>query len=161
MSDAIQLIIGLTATFTLLGVGFFNGRRVERSHLRDIARREEAVRHLIVTNTKFIPPELDFKFAEMLTGEVVIASDYFKNFAAGIRGFFGGRVRSLETLLERARREAILRVLEQAAAKGAVAVFNIRLETTNIGTTQGKKQAAMGEMVAYGTACYAARHAQA
>lgn len=158
MADLIELIVGLTITLGLLGVGFFNGRRVERKHLRDIEAREAALRHLIVTNTKFIPPELDYHHAEMLTGEVVIGSDYFKNFAAGLRSFFGGEIRSLETLLERARREAILRLLEQAAAGGAIAVFNLRMETTNIGTTKGKKQAAMAELLAYGTACYPAKH---
>lgn len=154
MEDLFGLIGGLAVTLGLMGLGFFNGRYVERKHLRDIEAREAAVRHLILTNTKTIPPELDFRGAEMLTGEVVIASDYFKNFLAAIRGFFGGEVRSLETLMERARREAILRVMEQAAARGAVAVFNLRLETSNIGATKGKKQAAMSEILAYGTACY-------
>lgn len=154
MEDLIKLIVGLVSTFGLLGIAFFNGRRVERKHFADLDAREASVRHLIVTNTKTIPPELDFNHAELLVGEVVIASDYFKNFLAGLKGFFGGEVRSLETLMVRARREATLRVLEAAAAKGAVAVFNLRLETSNIGTTKGKKQAAMGELLVYGTACY-------
>jgi len=152
--EAIKLIIALTFTFGLLGIGFFNGRRVERKHFASLEAREAAVRHLILTNTKHIPPELDFNHAEMLVGEVVIASDYFKNFLAGLRSFFGGEVRSLETLMVRARREATLRVLEAAAAKGAVAVFNLRFETSNVGTTKGKKQSAMGELLVYGTACY-------
>ena len=147
-------IIGLFIGLCLLAVGFFNGRRVERKHLRQLDAREAAVGHLILTNTKFIPPELDFQRGELFVGEVVIASDYFKNFLAAIRGFFGGEIRSLETLLVRARREATLRVVEAAAAKGAVAVFNLRLETSNVGATKGKKKAAMGEIVAYGTACY-------
>lgn len=154
MEDLFGLFFGLFATVGLLGLGFFNGRYVERKHLRDIEAREAAVHHIILTNTRQIPPELDFNHAEMLVGEVVIASDYFKNFLANIRAFFGGEVRSLETLMIRARREATLRVVEQAAAKGAVAVFNLRLETSNIGFTKGKKQAAMGEILAYGTACY-------
>lgn len=154
MDDAIGTLIGLGLTCGLLGVGFFNGRFVERRHLRDIERREQQVRHLIVTNTKFIPPELGYRRAEILIGEVVIASDYFKNFLASLRAIFGGEVRSLETLMDRARREATLRVLEQAYAGGAAAVFNIRLETSNIGTTQGKKQSAMAEILVYGTACY-------
>ena len=154
MQDAIGLLIGLGFTGILLCVGFFNGRYVERRHLADLERREACVRHLIVTNTKFIPPELGYRRAEILLGEVVIASDYFKNFLAGLRSFFGGELKSLQTLMDRARREATLRVLEQAAANGASAVFNIRLETSNIGAMQGKKQAPMAEILVCGTACY-------
>ena len=154
MEDAIGLLIGLGFTGIMLCVGFFNGRHVERKHLRELDAREARVAHLIVTNTKFIPPELGYRRAEMLLGEAVIGSDYFKNFLAGLRSFFGGELKSLETLMDRARREATLRVLEQAAAGGASAVFNIRLETSNIGALQGKKQAPMAEILVCGTACY-------
>lgn len=154
MEDFIGLIIVFGTPVTLLAVGFFVGRHVERKHLRNLDAREERVRHLVVTNTKFIPPELGYSRAEILLGEAVIGSDYFKNFLAGLRSFFGGELKSLETLMDRARREATLRVLEVAAAQGASAVFNVRLETSNIGAMQGKKQAPMAEVLVYGTACY-------
>ena len=147
-------ILAFGVPLLLLALGFFSGRHVERKHLRQLDQREARVSHLIVTNTKFIPPELGYRRAEILLGEAVIASDYFKNFIAGLRSFFGGELKSLETLMDRARREATLRVLEVAAAQGASAVFNIRLETSNIGAMQGKKQAPMAEVLVYGTACY-------
>ena len=156
--DLIGMLIGymfvMGFPLLLLVLGFFNGRYVERKHMRILDERENATSHIILTNTKFIHPGLNYIRGELLIGEVVIASDHFKNFLAKIRGFFGGEMRSLETLMVRARREATLRVLEQAAANGAVAVFNLRLETSNIGATKGKKQAAMGEILAYGTALY-------
>ena len=148
------LFVGIGFPALLLGIGYFNGSYVERKHLRNLDAREDEVRHIVLTNTKFIHPELNYRRGELLVGEAVIASDYFKNFLAKFRAFFGGEMRSLETLLERARREATLRVLEKAATKGSDAVFNIRLETSNIGTTKGKKQSAMGEVIAYGTALY-------
>ena len=154
MEDFIGLIIVFGTPVTLLALGFFVGRHVERKHLRNLDAREDRVRHLVVTNTKFIPPELGYSRAEILLGEAVIGSDYFKNFLAGLRSFFGGELKSLETLMDRARREATLRVLEVAAAQGASAVFNVRLETSNIGAMQGKKQAPMAEVLVYGTACY-------
>jgi len=154
MQEFIGPILVFGVPLVLLALGFFSGRRVERNHLRQLDQREAQVRHLIVTNTKFIPPELGYRRAEILLGEAVIASDYFKNFVAGLRSFFGGELKSLETLMDRARREATLRVLEVAAAQGASAVFNLRLETSNIGAMQGKKQAPMAEVLVYGTACY-------
>ena len=89
--------------------------------------------------------------AWLVSGSVVIANDYFKSFVASMRNLFGGRMRSFETLLERGRREAIVRMLEEAQAGAANAVWNIRVETSTI---QGKRQKRAGgiELIAYGTA---------
>ena len=43
----------------------------------------------------------------MLVAEVVISSDYLKSFLARLRNIFGGEIRSVGTLLERARREVL------------------------------------------------------
>ena len=75
----------------------------------------------------------------------MIASDYFKTFGAQLKRIFGGRLRTYETLIERARREAIQRMRSQAAAHGADIVMNVRLETSRI-----IKSAV--EVIAYGTA---------
>jgi uncharacterized protein YbjQ (UPF0145 family) len=58
-----------------------------------------------------------------------------------------------ETLMMRARREAVLRMAETAKSNGAVAVHNIRLVSSNLGNSSS----AMGgcEVVAYGTAVWA------
>ncbi|MFT6733724.1 MAG: hypothetical protein ACJAS9_001914 [Polaribacter sp.] len=42
--------------------------------------------------------------------------DYFKRFLAGLRNIFGGRVVTYESLVDRARREAILRMKEKCPA---------------------------------------------
>ena len=79
---------------------------------------------------------------------MVIASDYFKTFTAGLINIFGGRVTPFESLVDRARREALLRMKEQASQTGASIVFNVKLETTRIAT--GRLGAV--EVLAYGTA---------
>ena len=56
--------------------------------------------------------------------------------------------------MERARREAIVRVKESARRMGANRVINLRLEASNVGSTQRRQRAAMVEMYAYGTAVY-------
>ncbi|MGH8664838.1 MAG: YbjQ family protein, partial [Burkholderiales bacterium] len=81
-------------------------------------------------------------------GTVVVSADYFKTFVAGLRNLIGGRFRAYETLLERARREAVLRLKEQARAKGARLVVCVRFETTSI--SSGWAPAI--EVLAYGTA---------
>ena len=60
------------------------------------------------------------------------------------------RVRSL---LERARREALLRMTESAREQGYDAVFNVRLETSRLANARGDGNGTAGvEMLAFGTA---------
>ncbi len=58
---------------------------------------------------------------------------------------FGGRVKSYESLLDRARREALLRLKKDAMDEGYHAVVNVRFSTSSI--AQGA-----AELFAYGTA---------
>ncbi len=61
--------------------------------------------------------------------------------------------------MERARREAIVRMTEQAQSAGCNMVWNVRLETCTIGGKENRKAAGV-EVIAYGTAMLAvdARH---
>jgi len=68
---------------------------------------------------------------------------------AGLINIFGGRVTPFESLLDRARREAILRMKAQAMDLQASYVFNVKYETASIAT--GGRAAAL-EVLAYGTA---------
>jgi uncharacterized protein YbjQ (UPF0145 family) len=88
----------------------------------------------------------------MIVKEVVIASDYLKSFLAKLRNIFGGEVRSFETLLERARREALLRIIEEAQSNGYNAICNLRMDTAEIGGNLDKKGAAMATILASATA---------
>ena len=83
----------------------------------------------------------------------MVSSDYFKQFLSAWRLFFGGRLKSYETLLERARREAVLRMKAEAQAGNANAIFNVKLETSVI-SDQNSGGGAIGtvEILAYGTA---------
>lgn len=56
-------------------------------------------------------------------------------------------------MLDRGRREALLRMKAQAAGQGANAVFNIKLETSSLSQTDnGKGALGTVEVLAYGTA---------
>jgi uncharacterized protein YbjQ (UPF0145 family) len=80
----------------------------------------------------------------------VISVDYFKRLLAGLRNIFGGRVKSYESLIDRARREALLRM--KAMAGDATVIVNVRIETATIGRQSRRKSTACLEAVAYGTA---------
>ena len=86
-------------------------------------------------------------------GSVVVSIDYFKRIWAALRTILGGRVRAYETVLDRGRREAILRMKEEAARFGAQAVVNVRIETSQLSNVNDKnKGIGACEILAYGTA---------
>ena len=93
----------------------------------------------------------DLGVAEMVYGSAVISVDYFKRILAALRNVFGGTIRSYETLLDRARREAILR-MKEAAPAGTKIIINVRVETSTIGKNTQKKSVGCVEALAYGTA---------
>lgn len=137
----------------LICVGYGMGSYFERRHYTSIEKREKELIHLPVITTKWEPKDSQSQHTELVTGSVVISIDYFKRLLAILRNIFGGNVISYESLVDRARREAILRMKEKALAKGANRVVNLRLETSAIGNSANQKRhVGSVEVVAYGTA---------
>jgi uncharacterized protein YbjQ (UPF0145 family) len=138
----------------LLLTAFFIGEWLEKSHYKSIRQREELTKGLVVVNVKRVPVEPGWEHdrSGLVTGHVVISVDYFKRFTATLRSVFGGRIRSYESLLDRARREAILRMKKQAMDEGYQAVINLRLETSAIAkSSKNNKKVAGVEVLAFGT----------
>jgi uncharacterized protein YbjQ (UPF0145 family) len=144
-------LIQLGIFFGLLAMGYLFGRRAERRHYESIFEREERLRHLLVLNERFPPEGMLGHRTDMVCGSVVISVDYFKTVVAGLRNLVGGNISAYESLLDRARREAILRMQDQAASIGAEAVINMKFETARV---SGNAAQAIGsvEVLAYGTA---------
>ena len=136
-----------------LALGYGVGSWRERRHLRSLGLREAAMGDIQVCNLKRVPDPETITNALLVSGDAVIATDYFKSFAASLRNIVGGEMRTYETLMVRARREATLRMLERARAAGAVEVWNVRYETSNIRSSSNRRRAAVSvEVFAYGTA---------
>lgn len=136
--------LGFTGLLLLIGVFF--GSRAQKKHVANLTAREAAMSHMTVTNLKTLPAT--GKPPILVTGSVVIAFDYFRRFIAKFVMLVGGRISMYETMLDRARREALLRLLEEAHAAGSREVHNVRFEFSRVGdTTKGG-----AELLAYGTA---------
>jgi uncharacterized protein YbjQ (UPF0145 family) len=90
--------------------------------------------------------------AELVHGHVVISVDYFKQILAGLRNLFGGTIQAYETLLDRARREAVLRLKESCPT--ANEILNLRIETSSISKGGSGDRIGSVEVLAYGTAIY-------
>ena len=143
-----QLII----LIMLISLGYVAGTIAEKRHYRSIISREK--QHLklpAVTARNMIEENAEIENAKLVYGSVVISIDYFKRILAGLRNFFGGQVKSYESLVDRARREATLRMKEKAL--NADIILNIRIETSTIGRNANRRKTIGSiEAIAYGTA---------
>lgn len=148
-------LLQIGIVFTILLVGLFSGTIVERRHYRSIVARERVFRPMPVTNTRHLPDGLEVRRSWLVTGAVVISVDSFKALLASLQSFFGGHVTAYETLVDRARREAVLRLHEQAT--GADLVLNLRIETSAVGTGEPGESVSSVEAFAYATAVEVAK----
>lgn len=152
MELALTLVYAGIPLLFIVG-GFMTGKTVEILHQRSLDRREQALAHIQLLNLKEVAVGGPIRDVAYVDGQAVIGSDYFKTFASGIRGLFGGEIHSLRTIMNRARREAMVRMLERADEIGATLVCNVRIETSNIGRGHGGNAGLiMAEVHAYGTA---------
>lgn len=146
-------LFDLAVPLILLIVGYFAGTMAEQSHYKSIRVRELRMRRMPTTNLKKPPAHWRVEKVALVAGSTVVSVDYFKRFLAQLRGFVGGRVRSYESLLDRARRESVLRMKEEAAKLGFDAVINVRLESSNIAAPFRNDRGTAGvEVLAFGTA---------
>lgn len=143
--DLIAFVVVLAFTY------FVGDVLIERKHYVSIKTREKIFMALpVVTSKKLIEDRIIDK-AWLTKGSVVISLNYFKRFLAGLRNIVGGRVKSYESLLDRGRREAILRMKSESVE--ADIIVNMRFETTTLGRpTRRKKGLGCVEVLAYGTA---------
>ena len=108
--------------------------------------------YLLTTNSKRPVGELPAITQVLLVqGSAVVSVDYFKRMVAALRNFFGGNIRAYETLVDRARREAILRLKQ--SCPDATQIINLRIETSSIYKGAGRQVGSV-EVLAYATALY-------
>ncbi len=144
-------LVYLGGVLALLVFAYFVGSWNERRHYAEIRRREANARTFPLTTFRRIPAGWETLDGALVTANVVISVDYFKRFLAGLRGIFGGRIKSYETLMDRARREALLRLKEQADARGYHALINVRLYTSRLANSRQSEGTAGLEVLAAGT----------
>jgi uncharacterized protein YbjQ (UPF0145 family) len=135
----------------IFAVFYTTGKITESRHYKSIENREAMyLNKPAVTIAKQVVSDENVEMAWLVSGSVVIGQDHFKQLLAMLRNIVGGRIKSYETLIDRARREAVLRMKKKAAA--ADIIVNLRLETATIAKQSGKKSIGSVEAFAYGTA---------
>jgi len=100
---------------------------------------------MILTNTETIPGKKIVEHYGLVTGSTVRARNIGSDMVAGLKNVLGGELKGYTQLLNESRRQALERMVQQAAHMGANAVINIRFSTSSI--AQGA-----AELYVYGTA---------
>ena len=144
----VELLINIGIPALLLVLGYGVGQMLEKKHYASIRLRERELKQVVALTTRYLPEGVSCERFALVSGAVVVSSDYFKTFVAGFRNLFGGRFRGYESLLERARREAVLRMKQEAQSQGSRLVIGVRFQTTRIAGSQTPSV----EVMAFGTA---------
>jgi len=135
--------------FILLLLGYFIGKAMERGHYNSIQRRE--LKFLEKPTVTADMPQSDTAIADvgLAYGSVVVSVDYYKRFLTSFRLIFGGELKSYSPLLDRGKREALLRMKESIPE--ADEYINCRMTTSTISSGKGKAVGTV-EVIAYSTA---------
>lgn len=102
----------------------------EYRHFSSIRKREEAHNHISLS-TRNVHDHTDTD-GVLLVGSVMVSHDFFRTLIIVIRKVIGGNVSLYERLAARGRREAIVRLKEEAELRGIKEVINIRFDTVKI-----------------------------
>ena len=92
-------------------------------------------RGIIVTTTPTIEGRPIQEYLGIVTGEVIVGANIFRDLFANIRDIVGGRSGSYERILAEARQQAIEELQAEAATRGGNAVVGIDLDYEVIGDT--------------------------
>ena len=100
-----------------------------------MAAQYKDARSIIVTTTPTIEGRPIEQYLGIVTGEVIIGANLFRDFFANIRDIVGGRSSSYERILRDAREQAITEIQARCGELGGNAVVGIDLDYEVIGDT--------------------------
>ena len=143
-SEKFSLLLNFGLPILLLIIAYMTGTYLEKRHFRSIRKRESDAQGFPVVSFDTMPADWRAAESQLVAGSVVVSLDYFKRIIAGLRAIVGGRVKTYEPLLDRARREAMLRMIESARRDGYDGIFNVRLETSSSGQWYPQRQRYLG-----------------
>ena len=88
---------------------------------------------MTITTTPNIEGKQVSRYLGVVTGETIFGMNVVRDFFASIRDIVGGRAKSYEEVLARAKDEALAEMTERAKALGANAILSGSLDYESIG----------------------------
>ncbi len=89
---------------------------------------------MIVTTTNAIEGRPVREYFGIVTGEVIVGANIFRDLFASVRDIVGGRSGSYEDVLARARTQALEEMQAEAARLGANAVIGVDIDYEVLGS---------------------------
>jgi len=89
---------------------------------------------MIVTTTSRIEGKPAREYLGVVTGEVIVGANLFRDLFASVRDIVGGRSGSYEDVLARARKQALGEMEGEAARLGANAVVGVDIDYEVLGS---------------------------
>ncbi len=102
---------------------------------------------MLLTTTPTVEGHPIQQYYGIVTAETIIGANAFRDFAASVRDFFGGRSGSYEDVLIEAKQTALKELEERAQRMGANAIVGVDLDYETVGAS-----GSMLMVVASGTA---------
>ena len=145
------VVIGLLALVILFS--YLTAR--DQAHFEIIKKREFELLYFPIHTLEYDPNvgtmlTIRAQHSFLVSSSIAISANAFMVFIANIIAIFGGNISFYESLLDRSRRETILRLKEDAIAKGAHEILNLRFEYTS--GVMSRENNRYIEVLAYGTA---------
>jgi len=88
---------------------------------------------MLVSTTSTLDGRKIADYLGLVDGEAIIGANVFKDLFAGIRDIVGGRARSYEKVLKKAKEMAINDMIEEAKSIGANAIVGVDLDYETVG----------------------------
>lgn len=95
---------------------------------------DQAAGEFIVTTTHGIDGRPVQHYLGVVTGEVIVGANLFRDLFASVRDIVGGRAGAYEDVLSQAREQALGELRQRAAALGANAVIGVDLDYEVLGS---------------------------
>lgn len=89
---------------------------------------------MIVTTTPMVEGRPVHHYHGIVTGEVIVGANVFRDLFAGIRDLVGGRAGAYEDVLQRAREQALDEMRARASELGANAIIGVDLDYEVLGS---------------------------
>jgi uncharacterized protein YbjQ (UPF0145 family) len=90
---------------------------------------------MITTTTNSIEGRPVQQYLGIVSSEVIIGANIFKDLFAGLRDITGGRSSTYEKVIEEARTSAMNELIQKAQSIGATAIIGIDLDFETIGAS--------------------------
>jgi len=141
----------------ILVLCYYSGSITEKRHYKSIRNRElKLYKQPYISFAKKVGANKQVKNSFLVSSSVVLGCDHFKAFIADLKGIFGGNISAYESVLDRGRREAILRIRESAKNNRADVILNVKIDTIMLDPLGASKHPKVC-VTAYGTAVEYAR----